>query len=195
MTAITGQHLDWIQSQYQNLLSSHLLSGGNEIIVFSHFGDFTASKIEHTLKLIESSIIELGDKRQMMKRFTSLLLELLQNISLHSARDKSGHMHSYLVVSRSADLYKLMTGNLIMIEDISFLNNRLTELNSMDKNSLRKLYIETLCNDEFSYKGGAGLGLLTVAKRADHKLAYQIDKLDESFGYFKLEASLNIEEI
>ncbi|MFM9986689.1 MAG: SiaB family protein kinase [Flavobacteriales bacterium] len=194
MTAITGQHLDWIQSQYQNLLSSVLHSGGNEVIVFSHFGDFTPSKIEHTLKLIESSIIELGDKRQMMKRFTGLLLELLQNIALHSARDKSGHMHSYLVVSRSAELYRLMTGNLIMMDDLTFLNDRLTELNHMDKNSLRKLYIETLCNDEFSYKGGAGLGLLTVAKRADHKLDYHLDKMDDSFGYFRLEASLNIEE-
>lgn len=194
MTAITGQNLDWIQSQYQHLLSAVLHAGGSENIVFSHFGDFTPAKIEHTIKLIESSILELGDKRQLMKRFTSLLLELLQNITLHAARDKSGHMHSYLVVVRSGEFYRLMTGNLIMLEDMAFLHDRLNELNGMDKSSLRKLYIETLCNDEFSYKGGAGLGLLTVAKRADQKLDYQLDKINDTFGYFRLEAGLNIEE-
>ena len=194
MTVISGQNLDWIQSQYQTLLSAVVHSGENEVIVFSHFGDFTANKIEHTLRLIESSIVELGDKRQFMKRFASLLLELLQNISLHAARDKSGHMHSFLIVTRSKDAYKLMTGNLIMAEDISFLKNRLEELNGMDKSTLRKLYIETLCNDEFSYKGGAGLGLLTVAKRADRKLEYHLDELSKNFGYFRLDATLNIEE-
>lgn len=194
MTVISGQNLDWIQSQYQTLLSAVVHSGENEVIVFSHFGDFTANKIEHTLRLIESSIVELGDKRQLMKRFASLLLELLQNISLHAARDKSGHMHSFLIVTRSKDAYKLMTGNLIMAEDIAFLKNRLEELNGMDKSTLRKLYIETLCNDEFSYKGGAGLGLLTVAKRADRKLEYHLDELSKNFGYFRLDATLNIEE-
>lgn len=194
MTVISGQNLDWIQSQYQTLLSAVVHSGENEVIVFSHFGDFTANKIEHTLRLIESSIVELGDKRQLMKRFASLLLELLQNISLHAARDKSGHMHSFLIVTRSKDAYKLMTGNLIMAEDIGFLKNRLEELNGMDKSTLRKLYIETLCNDEFSYKGGAGLGLLTVAKRADRKLEYHLDELSKNFGYFRLDATLNIEE-
>jgi len=61
----------------------------------------------------------------------------------------------------------------------------------MDSNALRKLYIETLCNDEFSDKGGAGLGLLTVAKKAEDKIIYNFHSVDSSFNYFVMEVGMS----
>jgi hypothetical protein len=190
MTSVTGQTLLDIQSDYHGLVSRILLGNTQETLLFSHFGEFNQQKIDNVLKIVEAGIIDLGDKRQSMKRFCSVLIEALQNMSLHAAKDSSNKMHAYCVITRSNTGYRLFTGNLILSEDMDGLDSRLVELNSMDKNTLRKLFIETLCNEDFTNKGGAGLGLLTIAKRSTDALKYSIKQINKDFGYFQMEADL-----
>ncbi len=192
MTTIKDQKLDELKSIYHDAVAHIVQSKENGILLFSHFGNFNAAKNESSLKLVESLILESGDKRQTMKRFCSLFIEVLQNITLHGARDRELRMHAFVVVSKEGDSYRLITGNLILKEDSPSLQERLTELNSMDVNMLRKLYIETLCNDEFSERGGAGLGLLTVAKKTESKIKFQFLPVDSSFDYFVMDTTLKI---
>ncbi len=192
MTIIKGRQLDELKGIYHDTIG-HIVSPENDgLLLFSHFGNFNPVKNESTLKLTESLILETGDKRQTMKRFCSLLIEVLQNISLHAARDRSDQMHAFLVISKNKNSYRLVTGNLVLKMDSPRLEAKLEELNSMDTNSLRKLYIETLCNDEFSAKGGAGLGLLTVAKKIEGKINFDIIPIDSSFNYFKMDVEMGI---
>ncbi len=190
MSSITGQKLDILKGIYHDLISAVIDSANGETLLFSHFGDFDQAKNDSALKMIESAIIEAGDKRQTMKRVCNLLIEILQNISLHGARDRNGHMHAFLIVARSKNSYRVLTGNLVLTADMKSLVNRMEELLKLDDNELRKLYIEILCNEEFSHKGGAGLGLITVAKRAEQNLRYRTHDLDNSFGYFEMEVEL-----
>ncbi|MEZ4799373.1 MAG: SiaB family protein kinase [Flavobacteriales bacterium] len=193
MTAIAGKTLEEIQSIYHDLVLKTLSADTGETLVFSHFGDFSQTKVDATIKLIESSIMEAGDKRQTMRRICSVLIEILQNTSLHGAKDGNGRMHSYLILGRSAAGYHISTGNLLLKSDISRLDGKMKELVTMDKNALRKLYIETLCNEDFTYKGGAGLGLLTIAKRAKDAVKYSISNIDDNFGYFQMELIMDNE--
>ena len=191
MTSITGQKLDALKAIYHDLVGAIVQPSSEESLLFSHFGDFDQAKNDAALKMVESVILEAGDKRQVMKRVCGLLIEVLQNMSLHAARDRNSRMHAYLILSRCKDCYKMLTANLVLAEDIDSLNNRMTELSKLDQNELRKLYIEVLCNEEFSHKGGAGLGLMTVARRADQNLNFAIQKIDDSFGYFQLELKMS----
>jgi|JI102314A2RNA_FD_contig_81_1831291_length_903_multi_2_in_0_out_0_2 hypothetical protein len=190
MTSITGQKLDTLKGIYHDLISSVISPSGNETLLFSHFGDFDQTKNEFTLKMVESAILDSGDKRQAMKRVCNLLIEMLQNMSLHGARDRSGRMHAFLIVSKTTKSYKLFTGNLVLAGDVDSLQNRMDSLSKLDENALRKLYIEILCNEEFSHKGGAGLGLVTVAKKAEQNMKYNIHPVDENFGYFEMNIEL-----
>lgn len=193
MTTITGKTLEDIRSFYHSIVMETLQSSTGETLIFSHFGDFSQPKVDSTLKLIESSILEAGDKRQTMRRINSVLIELLQNTALHAAKDGNGRMHAYLIVSRSSDGYTIYSGNLILRNDIPRLQSKLSEIVSMDKNALRKQFIETLCNEDFTHKGGAGLGLLTIAKRSKDTINYTIHPIDELFGYFQLETTMELE--
>jgi hypothetical protein len=193
MTTITGKSLEEIQAFYHNMVMETLHASPKETLIFSHFGDFSQQKVDSTIKLIESSILESGDKRQTMRRINSVLIEVLQNTSLHAAKDGNGRMHAYLIVSRAANGYKLYTGNLILKNDVSRLQSKMAEITSLDKNALRKLFIETLCNEDFTYKGGAGLGLLTIAKRSKETVLYSINTVDELFGYFQMEILMDFE--
>lgn len=190
MTTVAGKILDQIQAVYHSILESVVRSGGSENLVFSHFGDLNQNKVDSTLQLVESAIMEAGDKRQTVKRFCTILIEMLQNVSLHGSRDSSGHMHSYIVVTRSSENYRLCSGNLIPRLDAEQLRDRVDEVNALDEAELRKVFIETLCNEDLSHKGGAGLGLLTVAKRIDGKIKFDIIKVSDQLSYIAMEVNM-----
>jgi hypothetical protein len=190
MTTIAGKKLESLKAMYHELITAVVHSSQSQTLLFSHFGDFDPSKNDSILKIVESGILDAGDKRVVMKRVCSMLIELLQNISIHGARDRSGRMHSYLLVVKTTDSYKLYSANLVLAEDMESLHERMQGLAQMDETTLRKLYIEVLCNEEFSHKGGAGLGLITIAKRANQGIKYSFHSIDEHFGYFTLEVEV-----
>ena len=187
-----GHKLEALKSVYHDLVSRIVSSSEKSTLLFSHFGDFDTAKVENTIKLIESGVLENGDKRVTMKRVCGMLIELLQNISNHGARDGKGHMHAYLIVAKIGNEYQLFTGNLILAEMVIPMRERVSELVKMDLTELRKLYIDILCNDEFSSRGGAGLGLVTIVKRAEKQIDFEVDQIDKHFGTFRLEVTVPV---
>jgi hypothetical protein len=191
-TILEGHKLEALKSVYHDLVSRIVSSSEKSTLLFSHFGDFDTAKVENTIKLIESGVLENGDKRVTMKRVCGMLIELLQNISNHGARDGKGHMHAYLIVAKIGNEYQLFTGNLILAEMVIPMRERVSELVKMDLTELRKLYIDILCNDEFSSRGGAGLGLVTIVKRAEKQIDFEVDQIDKHFGTFRLEVTVPV---
>ncbi|MDZ4750254.1 MAG: SiaB family protein kinase [Flavobacteriales bacterium] len=190
MTTVTGKILEQIQSIYHGILEKLLQTSSGETLVFSHLGDFNQAKVDSTLQLIESALMESKDKRQSVKRFCTVLIEILQNVSLHGSKDSTGHMHAFAIVSRSYDTYQLISGNLIPKFDASHLKQKVDEVNTLGEAELRKLFIETLCNEDLSYKGGAGLGLLTVAKRIDGKIQLEVIEVTDQLSYIYMKVDM-----
>lgn len=161
-----------------------------ETILLAYHGDFNQGRIDSVIKLVEGVVLEAGSKRRVMKRICSVLIEMLQNISIHAAKNSEDHSDSFLVISASQRAFRIITGNLILTADARNLTSKLGELNSLGQNELRKLYVETLCNESYSVKGGAGLGFLTIAKKAIEPFHFSIEGVDDAYSYFTLEVKL-----
>lgn len=187
MTGIKEIPLETIKNRYFDFYSSN--TSENPLLI-SHFGNFTDSKINAFLKITEETILEQGCKRQIMRRICSLLVEALQNSYNHSVKDKNGISHSFLTLQDADGCFIMRTGNLISAEDIINLEQKLNSINRLNENELRKLYIETLCNDNFNQKGGAGLGFLTMAKKVKGKLDYDLMNVNKNLAYFTLSLSI-----
>ncbi len=187
MTGITQIPLESIKHRYVELFSSDLV---DKAILISHFGNFTENKINSLLKLTEETILESKCKRQVMRRICSLIVEALQNISNHSSKDKQDNSHSHFILEHTPHNFIIKTGNLVAASEIIALEQKLNSINRLNENELRKLYIETLCNDNFNDKGGAGLGFLTMAKKINGPLDYQIFNVDKKLSYFSLSLSI-----
>jgi hypothetical protein len=190
MATLSGNALADLQAYYHSLLQESVELGDSDIVLLSIAGEFTQSKIDSLLKITENTVLEAGSKRRVMKRVVSVLIECLQNATLHGAHDDEGNSNAFLILKLSKENFRIITGNLILAEDANMLDYKINELNKLNKNELRKLYIETLCNENFSYKGGAGLGFLTVAKKSNEKLHYDIRNVDEKFAFFMVEVRI-----
>ncbi len=126
------------------------------------------------------------------KRLFMFVLESLQNVSRHS--DSTPHSNMSLVVySKVKGGYTVTTANVISTDNTVELKKRLDEINSLQTGEIRNVYRQMLSNSEFSSKGGAGLGLIEMAKKTGNKLDYDFLKLDDQNSYFILSKTVDSE--
>ncbi|MGD0342345.1 MAG: SiaB family protein kinase [Bacteroidales bacterium] len=128
------------------------------------------------------------------KRVFMFVLESLQNVTRHSDNNQHAGM-SLVVYSKVNGGYTVTTGNVISSSNIDDLKKRLDEINHLQTGELRSVYRQMLSNSEFSSKGGAGLGLIEMAKKTGNKLDYDFMQLDNEHSYFILSKTVDSEGI
>jgi hypothetical protein len=98
---------------------------------------------------------------------------------------------SLVIYSKTDNGYTVTTGNVLPSANINNLKSKLDEINNLQADEIRNVYRQMLSNSEFSDKGGAGLGLIEMAKKTGNKLDYDFVPLDEEFSYFILSKTVN----
>lgn len=124
------------------------------------------------------------------KRLFMFVLESLQNVSRHSNKSQHADM-SLVVYSKTGNGYTVTTGNVLPVSSINDLRLRLNEINSLQTTEIRNVYRQMLGNSEFSSKGGAGLGLIEMAKKTGNKLDFDFVEIDKDFSYFILSKTVD----
>ena len=188
------KQLQHIHADYHKVVSDVLLEASGELLVFAHFGDFTPNRNEHILEAISCTDINKKEIRQTTKRVITVLVEMLQNISIHGERGDNGLMNAYSVVAKGNDYFRLCTGNMLNVASAKSLMRRLELLTEFDKEDLRTKIRQRLKDEGLSDKGGAGLGLLTIAKKAEKGWSYRFDLMEKDMVYFQLNVSVPMVE-
>jgi hypothetical protein len=163
-----------------------------ERLMFAYRGIVTSENSIPLLTLLEKEM-EYSDFGFMgRKRLFMFVLESLQNVQRHGTGDSYADM-SMVVYSKSGNGYTVTTGNVVESVDSSALIEKLEQINSLDQKGQRELYRLMLSNSEFSKKGGAGLGLIEMAKSTGNKLDYEFIHLDKDYSYFILSKTIDEE--
>ena len=149
-------------------------------ILMIYKGDFGKDSIMPIIQIIEERIKSDHDASQ--KAFFLILVELLQNVSRHSIDDvqKDG----IFMISQLGDGYIISVGNLVDSNTKDGLQSRIDALNKMGQDELKQLYKQTLRDGSFSDKGGAGLGLIEIARKSSEKLDYSFDQMNDGNYFF-----------
>lgn len=154
-----------------------------ERLLFVYRGVVTTDNSIPLLMLLEKEMENAEFGFLGRKRLFMFVLESLQNVSRHSDQNKHSDM-SLVVYSKTGTGYTVSTGNVIPTANIDDLKSHLTEINNLQPDQIRKVYRQMLSSAEFSKKGGAGLGLIEMAKKTGNKLDYDFIPLDKEFSYF-----------
>ena len=161
-----------------------------ERLMFVYRGVVTNENSASLLMLLEKEMETSEFGFVGRKRLFMFVLESLQNVSRHSNRNQYSEM-SLVVYSKTDSGYTVTTGNVIETDKIDDLRSRLDEINKLDSGEIRNVYRNMLSNAEFSNKGGAGLGLIEMAKKTGNKLDYDFIKLDNEFSYYILSKTVD----
>jgi hypothetical protein len=161
-----------------------------ERLMFTYRGVVTNENSIPLLLLLEKEMENSEFGFVGRKRLFMFVLESLQNVSRHG--DGKEHQRMSLVAySKANGGYTVTTGNIIAPGNIDNLRKRLDEINNLQTDDIRQVYRQMLTNSEFSRKGGAGLGLIEMAKKTGNKLDYDFQKLNDDEYYFILSKTVD----
>jgi hypothetical protein len=160
--------------------------GDDRGFLFSFSGELTSDATDAIMLLAENALLTKNAKRKELNRMSAVLIECLQNVSRHGWIDDDGKLQLFLTLESTPLGHQIQAGNLVDFDMAATLRANLSEVNGMTHEQLRVRYVECLCNNEWSEKGGAGLGLLSMAKKSNGPLDYQFLELESGKYLFTL---------
>ena len=173
-----------------NAILLHNEIQGNNILVL-HKGDFSQNSVIPILRMIENNLHKQFEKSKLKKKAFHMLVEILQNVSKHSFKVHDRH-EGIFVLGRNNTDYNIATGNFILNSRIDDLKEHLNHLNGLDRDELVELYKVTLKDGKGTEQGGAGLGLIDIARESTSKLGFEFIPHDDDVSFFVLGASVTV---
>jgi coenzyme F420-reducing hydrogenase delta subunit len=128
----------------------------------------------------------------------SIFVEQMNNVMMYSA-EKERHMaggrarevsKGVFIMGVQGDRYFVQSGNMVTDRNAEILKTRIDHLNTLDKKQLRRYYRQQMYADENSESGGAGIGLIEIARRAAGPIEYEFDPCGDGLQYFTMFATV-----
>lgn len=155
-------------------------------------GLFSQNITDGILSLTESNLDKSGEDSKIKKRVFTIMVEGLQNITRHQEVEEDSNVKEtgIFLIQDIANHYFITTGNPILKKNIPNLTEQLNRINSLDSEELKSYYKKVLNDNVISDKGGAGLGLIEMARKSGNKLVYDFVDLNENYSYFYLNTEI-----
>ena len=159
-------------------------------------GEITHQITKAFTSLTESNMLKDDEPNNVQRKVFHVMVECLQNISKHADK-KSDLMLSkdgrgIFMVGKGEHQYVITTGNTIPTNKIEDLTKMLNNINSLDKDGLKKLYKQQMREGRLSDKGGAGLGFIDIARKTGNKLEFYFLPINEKDSFFVLTSTISI---
>jgi hypothetical protein len=163
-------------------------------VIVQHKGSISAELITLILENIENEFEKRNEKPKLKKKVYNVMVEALQNLFHHTEAPpeifKFGEIEKkfaiFVLKKESEGIFSYYSGNFISDKSLRFLKDRIDQINYLTHDDLKILYQLILNNDEYSNKGGGGLGLVDIAKRTGHHYEYSFNKYVDGHHFFCL---------
>ena len=158
-------------------------------------GAFTQALSDRILSFAESAVDSHAESTKVKKKLYFVMVESLQNVARHSEvtqEAEQGSSSFFIIQSLNKDYY-LTSANSIPKKEIDALKSKLDHVNSLDKDALKTYSNDILTQGTFSEKGGAGLGLVEMARKSGNKLAFDFSDINDAKSYFYFQLKISSE--
>jgi hypothetical protein len=155
-------------------------------------GIFTDNITDNILALAETNLVKKEDPRALKRKVYNVMVEGLQNITKHQADIDESVINNYgvFVLKKENLKYFITTGNLIENENIPALTAQIEQVNKLNEEELKAYHRQVLIEGKISSKGGAGLGLIDMARKSGNKLLFAFENVDDKYSYFYLHTEI-----
>lgn len=167
-------------------------------ISFVYQGHFSNLVLSMATDLIRNHLEKEFNLINLRNKLSFLMIESFQNIVRYAdshRQDEVGHLTPEIFLTRNIDdTFYIITSNLIENEKIGYVKEKLFEVNNLDEEALKLLYINVLKNRQISEKGGAGLGFIEMVRKTKGKLEFDFVPVNEKVSFFYFQIILKAED-
>ncbi len=153
----------------------------NDEMSLLYSGNFSDEVTAQVIGLSGAQFDDGSDLNKLQKKTGFLIAECFQNIVRHN---ESSIENGFFLTRNDEGMLHIASGNIVANEAVETLSEKLENLNSLSKDELKQIYVETLKNNQFSEKGGAGLGLIEMARKSRNKLDFEFRDVGNDLSYF-----------
>ncbi|MCB0754084.1 MAG: hypothetical protein H6603_01440 [Flavobacteriales bacterium] len=164
----------------------------NDRLSFIFNGDVSDDITDGIIRITEFNVNNFEALNTLSRRISFIMVECFQNVVRHgkSTDEKKEKSEGLFAARLLGDANYVSSINMIDVKEVEKLREKLNQLNSIEKDKLKALYLEVLNNEEISTKGGAGLGLIQLARKAGQPISYDFENLNEQLANFYLSLKL-----
>ena len=148
-------------------------------------GDFNDDFTERIIFLSEGDL-----NKKSRKRMSFLVAESYQNIIRHGNEQIETTTSTVFGVRRIDPYLHVFSSNVVDAETKEYLTSELKSLEGLSKEELKEMYKASLSEGGLSDKGGAGLGLIEMARKSTRPLQYGFEENEEKNYDFTLQLDL-----
>lgn len=185
----SGEHCNIYVHKALNKAFKFFLETTDFDLVLNYRGPFQDDITTRIVDISEKSIEESNGSPKVQRKVSFLLVECFQNIIKHADHSIEEHPNGLLFPGmfsfrNKEHTYCINSINPVKPEDIGYLRKTVDLVNSMDRDTLKRLYLRQLSRSELDHKGGAGLGLIELARKSGQTLQYEFEERENDRPYF-----------
>lgn len=157
-----------------------------------YLGEFSHEITKMFTAMAESDMEKHSEERSVQRKVYHVMVETLQNMNKHSDEIKDRNVGNGLfIIGKKADTYYVITSNRVAKKHKDKLEQSLITVNSASIDELKEMYKKQIKEGRISEKGGAGLGLIDIARKTGEPLNFQFLPLDDDYFFFILKVEIN----
>jgi hypothetical protein len=163
-------------------------------VLINHYGPLSYEEIGFLLNKMTSLLERYNFGITIRKKVYSAMVESLENIYKHQdlIRGSNNYQPKFSLILED-DKVDLSCSNSLLKAKMGPLKARLEKVNQLDKAGLKEFYKEVILSGNVTQKGGAGLGIINIAKVTENKLEFSFDDIDDQYTYFTLRIKVSLQ--
>jgi len=168
---------------------SYYKSIGKEDVIFAYKGEINTQLLRSIIQAADTKMDSLGEGLGFRKRVSGVLIEALQNIMRHGEKViiDGKEVFPVIVIANQQHEYVIATGNVISTPEVEKLRTHIEKVNAMSPEEQRNLYNDQLKAGTISEKGGAGLGIIDIARKSkNNKVEFDFIQVNEEYYFFSM---------
>ncbi len=180
------------RSELSNFFDFHRLMQQYQIMMI-YAGEFSQSLTRTLLAFTEKKFSMENLEDIVRRKIFNIMVELLQNISKNALDNdqEPTEFSPVFMIGEREDSYLLISSNKMDNDHIPSLKKRIDEVNSLDQPGLKKLYKQVRMNSAFSAAGGAGIGIIDMARKSNHKILFDFSRIDHRSSMFSIQIKIS----
>jgi hypothetical protein len=170
---------------------------GGDRASFVYSGSFPDDHTARLIALGEAFMEGRGHRRDFRNRLSFVMVEAYQNIIRHRARDLGAPDHgarSMFLLRCAGNSIQVAAVNPVGHDESGSLASMLGDLEGLDRGQLKELFLRGLQSQGLTRRGGAGLGLIEMARRSGNDLKHDLRELTPASDLFTLSIELGEED-
>lgn len=164
-----------------------------ETTLLTHNGSLSYEAIGLLLNKMTTILDDYGMNITIKKKVYAAIVESLENIYRHQDAVLDGDTVTntpQFKLGIDSKNFSIVATNSLLEGKVPNLKQRLDLVNSLDRTGLKELYKNTILHNAVNHRGGAGLGIINIAKVSENKIGYKFEAINQKFMRFTIDITI-----